>query len=257
MNVILTHKKNTYRVNLKNAIDLSLGVGTPGPRAWYVPNPTIEPVVADNFIGSVAAGSSVNFFNVGFNPHGHGTHTECLGHVTAEKQNLDDNLTEYFFMARLISITAELVTTVVEEGTEVGDKVITANLLEKACNGAIEEALIIRTLPNATDKKTKDYSNTNPPYLTLSAARWLVEKNVKHLLLDLPSVDRENDEGRLSVHKIFWNVPAAKHSGKTITELIYVPNEVMDGNYLLNLQVASFQNDAAPSRPVIFELKQA
>lgn len=255
MNITLVHKKNTYKVNLKNAIDLSLAIGTPGPRAWYVPNPVIEPVVGENFIGSVAAGSSVNFFNVSFNPHGHGTHTECLGHVTAEKQNLDDSLKEYFFLARLISVKPLVVSEIEEEDTEIGDQVITAELLEKACNGFTEEALIIRTLPNSTEKKTVNYSNTNPPYLTLSAANWLVDNNVKHLLLDLPSVDRENDEGRLSVHKIFWGLPDAKQSGKTITELIYVPDQVRDGNYLLNLQVAAFQNDAAPSRPILFELK--
>jgi len=254
MNITITHHKNTFKVNLKNAIDISLGIGTPGPRAWYVPDPAIEPVIADNFIGSVAKGSSVNFYNISFNPHGHGTHTECLGHVTAEKQNLDDSLKEYFFMATLVSIEPRLVIEKAEAGTEIGDRVITADLLEKACHNHTEEALIIRTLPNSNNKKNIDYSNSNPPYLTLSAAQWLVDRNVNHLLLDLPSVDRENDEGRLSVHKIFWGIPGAKNSGKTITEMVYVPDQVPDGMYFLNLQVASFQNDAAPSRPVIFEL---
>jgi hypothetical protein len=41
---------------------------------------------------------------------------------------------------------------------------------------------------------------------------------------------------------------------KTITELIFVPNEVKDGPYLLNLQTAAFENDATPSRPVIYPI---
>lgn len=254
MNISVVHLGKTYKVNLRNSIDLSLGIGTPGPRAWYVPDPTIEPVIGDNFIGSVKAGSSVNFFNISFNPHGHGTHTECLGHVTAEKQNLDDCLKEYFFMASLVSISPKEVEHVNEQGTVIGDLVIDADLLEQSCPGPLEEALIIRTLPNSISKKTLNYSNTNPPYLTLSAAQWLVDKGVEHLLLDLPSVDRENDEGKLSVHKIFWGLPEAKQSGKTITEMIYVPDAISDGTYFLNLQVPSFQNDAAPSRPVLFEL---
>ena len=37
----------------------------------------------------------------------------------------------------------------------------------------------------------------------------------------------------------------------TITELIYVPNDVEDGEYLLNIQIAPFESDCAPSRPVL------
>jgi hypothetical protein len=36
--------------------------------------------------------------------------------------------------------------------------------------------------------------------------------------------------------------------------LIYVPNEILDGSYVLNLQVSNFANDAAPSRPMLFDL---
>ncbi|MES2628567.1 MAG: cyclase family protein [Bacteroidota bacterium] len=254
MKINLSHRSRNYEINLKAGIDLSLGIGTPGPRAWYVLNPVIEPVVMDNFVGSVTQGSSTNFYNISFNPHGHGTHTECLGHVTPEKQSLDDCLKEYFFMATVISITPRTATDADEEGTVPGDLVIDAELLERACLGEVEDALIIRTLPNAEEKKSMDYSNTNPPYLTLSAAHWLVENGVQHLLLDLPSVDRENDEGKLSVHKIFWGLPEAAISSKTITEMIFVPDGVKDGMYFLNLQVPSFRNDAAPSRPVLFEM---
>jgi hypothetical protein len=75
----------------------------------------------------------------------------------------------------------------------------------------------------------------------------------------MPSIDRIYDEGKLSNHRIFWNVEPGSFELKedsrlnnTITELIYVPNEVEDGEYLLNLQIAPFASDAAPSRPVIF-----
>ena len=40
-----------------------------------------------------------------------------------------------------------------------------------------------------------------------------------------------------------------------ITELIFVPNNVFDGRYLLNLQFAPLENDASPSRPVLFEIQ--
>ncbi|MGH7784095.1 MAG: cyclase family protein, partial [Candidatus Binatia bacterium] len=59
----------------------------------------------------------------------------------------------------------------------------------------------------------------------------------------------------------FWQVEldsfatnAKTRTDCTITELIYVPNEVEDGECLLNLQIAPFAADASPSRPVLFKL---
>ena len=82
----------------------------------------------------------------------------------------------------------------------------------------------------------------------------LVESGVKHLLVDLPSVDREVDGGRLEAHHAFWTVPDNPRHGCTITELIHVPDSAPDGLYLLNLQVAPMDNDAAISRPVLHPL---
>jgi hypothetical protein len=115
-------------------------------------------------------------------------------------------------------------------------------------------------LPNDTQKKTNNYSHTNPPYLAEDAAIYLREIGVKHLLIDLPSVDREKDEGKLLAHKAFWNVKNTKNINPdarldcTITELIFVENAIKDGNYILNLQIASFENDASPSKPILYEI---
>jgi hypothetical protein len=91
---------------------------------------------------------------------------------------------------------------------------------------------------------------------------FIVRREVKHLLVDLPSIDRLFDEGKLSNHRIFWDVspeayetsPKTRHNS-TITELIYAPSEIKDGAFVLNLQLAPFAADAAPSRPVIFKEK--
>jgi hypothetical protein len=87
------------------------------------------------------------------------------------------------------------------------------------------------------------------------------ENGIQHLLIDLPSVDREEDEGRLVAHKAFWNVKDVNHLNPdarlncTITEMIYVNDEVQDGSYMLNLQIASFENDASPSKPILYSLE--
>jgi hypothetical protein len=92
---------------------------------------------------------------------------------------------------------------------------------------------------------------------------FIVECGFRHLLVDLPSIDRLYDDGHLSNHRIFWNVEQGKFetneytsTRSTVTELIYVPDEVRDGAYLLNIQIAPFASDASPSRPILFRREQ-
>ena len=138
--------------------------------------------------------------------------------------------------------------------------VITKTQVETALNGKTPEAIIIRTLPNVDGKKHKNYSHSNPPYVEEATATFIREVGINHLLIDLPSVDREEDGGALLAHKAFWNVKDthnlnadARHKA-TITELVFIPDTVQDGTYLLNLQIASFDNDASPSKPVLYKL---
>jgi kynurenine formamidase len=135
-----------------------------------------------------------------------------------------------------------------------GDSVVTREQLKDALADLSTDVVIIRTLPNPETKKTMDYSGTNPAYLEGEAASWLNEKGVKHLLLDLPSVDREEDGGALAAHKAFWGIKGRPRYTATITECIYVPDRFQDGTYLLNLQMAAFVNDASPSRPLLFPI---
>lgn len=240
--------KSTY-IDTADGIDVSLPLSADehNPRAWYVDPPVMEPVRANGFIGSIAEGGSVNFRNIFFNPHGHGTHTECLGHITKEVHSVNQHLKTYFFKACLISITPE---------SRNGDLVITKEQIQEKMSGFVAEALLIRTLPNTEEKKERNYSASNPAYIEKQAIEVLNQYGINHLLIDLPSVDREEDGGELAFHHAFWQVPENPQFHKTITELIYVPNEVKDGAYILNLQTAAFENDATPSRPILFEPKE-
>jgi hypothetical protein len=38
--------------------------------------------------------------------------------------------------------------------------------------------------------------------------------------------------------------------------MVFVPNEVPDDLYLLNIQIASLETDASPSKPLLFKLSQ-
>lgn len=247
--MIITYEN--IKIDLNKGIDISLTLknGDENPRAWYVDAPKFVPVRTADWTGVVKEGGAVNFRDIFFNPHGHGTHTECLGHITPEVYSVNALLKKYFFEAELISIKPEEIT----QSGQI-DRVITAKQLLKKLEGKNTEALLIRTLPNNTDKKTKNYSSTNPPYIEADGVEVLNNAGVKHLLVDLPSVDKELDGGVLAFHHAFWGVPKNPQFDKTITEFIYVDNTVSDGRYLLNLQVAPFENDAAPSRPIIFPI---
>ncbi len=248
------HEGVSYEANLKDPIDISIELSSEkNPQAWYVDLPEITPVMTEQFTGSVALGGAVNFRNVFFNPHGHGTHTECVGHISEEVHSVNDSLKTFFASASLITINPDTLKEN-DRWMEKGDLVITKDQLESMWDGS-SEALIIRTTPNTLEKKTKNYSDTNPPYIHPDAMEYIASTGIKHLLLDLPSVDRESDEGKLIAHRIFWDFPSNTNLERTITEMIFVNDQAVDGLYLLELQVAPFKNDASPSRPVIYRLK--
>jgi arylformamidase len=113
---------------------------------------------------------------------------------------------------------------------------------------------VIRTLSNGASKLHHQYSNTNPPYMEKEAIEYINALQIEHLLIDMPSIDKESDGGKLEAHHAFWKYPEDTRLNKTITELIYVPNEIFDGTYILNLQIAPFENDASPSKPVLYQV---
>lgn len=250
----IQHNDQNFEVDFSKPIDISITLTNTdeNPIAWYIEKPVIEPVRFGHWVGKVSEGSSsTNFNNIFFNPHGHGTHTECLGHITKEFYSINRHLKTFFFTAELVSVEPEL------RGE---DLVITKNQIEKALEGKFPEAIVIRTLPNPEEKLSRKYSDTNPPYLDEKAAVFIRERGIKHLLIDLPSVDKERDQGKLLAHKAFWNVKNTHDLNDdarfdaTITELVFVPDHVEDGSYLLNLQIASFENDASPSKPVLYKI---
>ncbi|HEY0092215.1 MAG TPA: cyclase family protein [Flavobacterium sp.] len=254
MRVTIQHQQQTFEVDLSNPLDISIPLtnSDANPIAWYIEKPVIEPVRFGDWVGKVSEGSSsTNFNNIFFNPHGHGTHTECLGHITRDFYSVNQSLKTFFFIAEVVSI----------EPTEIGDDLVVAKeSIEIALNGKRPEAILIRTLPNDSAKLSRKYSNTNPPYLDEAAAIFIREIGIKHLLIDLPSVDKEHDEGKLLSHKAFWNVKDVNvlnedaRMDATITEMIFVGDSIADGSYLLNLQIVSFENDASPSKPILYIL---
>jgi arylformamidase len=246
---MILHLNETDFINTGKPIDLSIELRAEEDslKAWGQGSPIIAPVRDGNFIGSVAEGGVVNFKNISFNPHAHITHTECCGHITEAFHSVNDGLKQFFFNAQLISF-------VPDQQNE--DEVITLEQLKSVHLNKDVKALIIRTIPNSDQKITRAYTGTNPPYLDAKIATYLIAHGIEHVLVDLPSVDREQDNGALAFHHAFWEVPKATNMKRTITEFIYVPNNILDGLFILELQMSSFRNDACPSRPVLYSIER-
>jgi arylformamidase len=233
--------------NLSNPIDISISFhsGFGQVNAFYAPPFRISPVKEGDFVGSTKLGGPVNFMNFQCNPHGNGTHTECVGHISKEEYCVNDCIREEFYLAELISVYPLL--------KENGDRIIDVQHIEEMKSKSNLPGLIIRTLPNDIEKKERNYSGTNPVYITPEAMQRILDLGVKHLLVDIPSVDRESDDGKLLCHKIFWNYPNEPKTSNSITELIFVPNDIKDGEYLVSNPIVNIKLDAVPSRPKLYK----
>ena len=215
-------------------------------QAFYIGKATKKYFQAGSFIGSVNQGGACNVETLSITPHGNGTHTECVGHISKESFYLPDVMKEKFHVADLISVNPEKIN---------DDLVITKEILEKF--NITEKAIIIRTLPNEDSKKHSNYSGTNPVYFNKEALEFLREKKIEHLITDLPSVDKEDDGGILAAHHAYWNYPENPRMQATITELVYIENSVLDGKYLVQFSFSPIYSDAVPSELILFKISHS
>ena len=246
-----------FRADLARGADISipLDFGGPQPSFFGAPRASAEPLVIDDYTGDTRRGGSCNAEAYRLVPHCNGTHTECVGHLTDERLAIRD-LATALIVCRLITVRPDDG----PEGLEIHADALAGALGTAGAAGGT--GLVIRTLPNDAGKRERAYaSGSMPASFTPGAMSLLVDLGIEHLLVDLPSVDPGHDGGRLAAHRIFWGLPpgsrraaAASRGHATITEMIFVPDEVLDGSYLLNLQIPPFMSDAAPSRPLLFPL---
>ncbi|MCG8385688.1 MAG: cyclase family protein [Cytophagales bacterium] len=250
MKIQFVHHGPGYEADLAKPIDISIPVRSGGenPNCYYSKDIKFEPVRSGDFVGDTREGGVVNHKEIFITPHGNGTHTECFGHISsAADGTINQCLRTFHFMAQLITLTPRKM--------ENGDRVITLADYEKLPYLGTE-AVIVRTIPNGRDKLTRNYSGTNPPFFEPAITQLMRSRGVKHVLVDLPSVDKEVDGGALGAHRNFWGFPGELSKSSTITELVYVDDTIVDGLYLLNLQIASLELDVSMSKPVLFKLER-
>ena len=261
-----------WTVDGGSAVEIGIALGFDGEqaRAFGLSPARREAVVAGDFVGDTRRGGSANCETLTLTPHGNGTHTEVVGHITVERICVADAVVEPLLAASLLTVQLRTLQQSGESyaGThDEGDLVICRGELEQARREIGLEADFLKAVVIRCDAARElfepldDHSGTNPPYLTVEAVRWLREVGCDHLLVEIPSVDREDDGGALSNHHVFFGFepgePADSASRRrTITEMIRVPDEASDGRYVLSLRFPRLETDAAPSRPVIYPLRE-
>jgi hypothetical protein len=233
-----------------SGVDLAIPLDFQGaqPRFFAGAPASSVPLEVGSFEGDVRRGASCNCSIHTFAPHCHGTHTECVGHLTADGHSLADHAPEPVRLALLVTLppdTREITHAALATAAERWD-------------GLPWTALVVRTMPNDPQKRHHHYEGPAPaPWFHTDAIDWMASRDVASLVVDLPSLDR-GDDASLAAHRAYWGLPAgtqraadATRGTALVTELAYVPDRMLDGLYLLELQVAPFKSDAAPSRPVI------
>jgi hypothetical protein len=255
--------------SLGGAVSLArvLDFAAPHPRAFGAPPAASAPYVAGNFNGEVVRGASCNCRSVTLIPHCNGTHTESAAHLTRETLLLGELVPLAPLPALLLSV-APVPAAGCEETADpmpqAGDRLVTAGAIAAAWSGVPgggdsastwgPRVLVLRTGPDEGDV-------AGAPYLTLEAMHLIVARGIEHLVVELPSVDRGDDQGRLGAHRVFFGLPPgstrladALRRHATITELAAVPAACPDGPCAVQLQLAAWSGDAVPSRPVWYPL---
>lgn len=269
MNARLEMAGREISVDLARPFDLSIELDFEGPqvRHFAAPRARSQPFSVPGFSGSVARGASCNCESITLIPHCNGTHTECAGHLTRDAMHAHRIVPRGLVPALLLSVTP-VASGDTRESTDpepqARDRLVTGSALRAGWPASLPfapQGLVIRTLPNEPAKRARDYTGMTPPYLTREAVQYLVERGIEHLVVDLPSIDRAHDEGRLTAHRLFFGLPAAEtalaraaRSTCTVTELAFVPDVAVDGLYLLALQVPAIEGDAVPSRPLLYRV---
>jgi arylformamidase len=243
------------------SLALELDFNGAQPQHFGAPPASSTPFRIGSFEGDVAQGASCNCRSITLIPHCNGTHTEGVGHLTTGFRPLHQFVPIEPMPALLLTLELVSAADTSEDSLplpQAGDRLVTRAALLRhwpATLPVAPRALLLRTARSPAGQAS--CTQANPAYLTRQAAGELVQRGIEHLVVDLPSVDRSSDQGKLTAHRIFFGLPASATDARlatraqcTITELAQFPARIADGPCALQLQLAAFTGDAVPSRPI-------
>ena len=234
------------------------------PAAREVPFP-----IGGGRVLRVEDGASVNCDGLHLHPHGDGCHAESVAHVLPA-----DDARALAGRAMLAATPPLLCGLLLDVATEplgatgeryaglhdAADRVLARRALERAWQDARAvaldlpvEALLLRVYrpPLA---ESFDFSGSAAPYPTAEALDLLVGLGARWLIVDLPSIDREDDGGSTPNHRRWWGLDGGDGHAldgppalRGIVELARFPAALPAGPVAVALGLAPIESDAVPA----------
>ncbi|MES2617841.1 MAG: cyclase family protein [Bacteroidota bacterium] len=234
----------SYSIDSERYHNITIGVKKQGNvNCYHLDDPEFSYFENPYFVGSLKKGGSVNCEKISLYAHASGTHTECALHVLDVDFSMLDIELPPVQLCRLVTLAPK------KKGD---DAVIDADVLAGIENSEACTAICIRTLPNEADKLHHKYADTNPPYFTTDAIAKIKALGFEQLLTDLPSIDKEQDDGLLAAHKQWFTTDNVPDRKRTITEFIYIDNAIEDGVYGIAIHCPKIETDAVTSQVILY-----
>ena len=253
LKIKLEYNDQKYDIDLDGGTDLSIPNRFDGlsPSFYGSQAPLVKPLESENFIGDIEKGGSCNVPIVTVDIHCSGTHTECSGHINNSGLKIADVCPRNFLLSQLITVSpvSSSKTNDTYHKSLSNELIIPVEAIEAEFRVASQNALVIRTSPNHKSKRNHNYDSDTPSFFSNQAIEFILDMGIDHLLVDLPSIDRGDDDGLLGNHHRFFS------EGVTISELLYIPDQLEDGLGFLQIQIPNWHLDAAPSRPIFFPIE--
>ena len=261
MKINIEYNDNIYEIDSDEGVDISIPVEfnkDKNPKFYDTSNPRKDYYKFSGIEYNVDWGAGCSVPLVTMNIHCSGTHTETANHVIKNAPVISDITNLNFIPSQLISVTPESNSNEkYHANINENDKMITKSQLVKSLDSMDEflDSVIVRTIPNDEEKKSRNYNSNYHPFLSNDALHFLKNKGIKHFVIDTPSIDKFDDDGKLENHKMFFSNEDGSINKNTITELVFIPDHCLDGKYLLFIGAPNFKLDAAPSKPIIYKIK--
>lgn len=252
------------RFDLSQPIDLTTPVvpGGAQPDAFGLPRATATPFRAGTFVGDTRQGGPVNCAVLTVAPHGNGTHAESAAHVSHAAPPVDATVSIDHLVATIVTVPLRRLgdTPDAALAADRDDELVLArDDIDRAVarHGGFRDALVVRH-DGRSALERRAWSELSPPYPTDDAMDLLAASSLRMLALDVPSVDRAVDAGRLRNHRVWWGLPGEGHDAvplrpeRLIVEMAALPDHLDDGVYLLGVAVPHIALDALPARVVVW-----
>ncbi|MFC1564588.1 cyclase family protein [candidate division KSB1 bacterium] len=229
--------------------------------SFFLPEPSRETFeVSGQFTGDVDRGGVCNVEVISSAAHNL-THIETSAHVLSygsDPFTVDEippeNLSGLLYLIDLTDIPAEA-----------GRAIEWSDIKERLDGLTLPVTML--AIKTGSSLMEEDHNFSGEDFLCLSpeAAEGInnfriMVNRIGCLILDLPSIDRENDEGKLLAHRKYFGIPETGHSGadtekRALVELAYFSG-LDEGYYYAVITPARFQTNAVTTGITFWKLNE-